>query len=76
MPRFYFDIHDGLDIRDDVGRELPDRAAVREEALQVATKLLAAEAADSKETTLVLTVRDETGATPLKIRLVSQIEES
>ncbi|GEO99039.1 DUF6894 family protein [Methylobacterium haplocladii] len=75
MPRFYFDVHDGVDICDEVGRELPDRAAVREEALGVAIKLLAAEAAEAKEMTLILTVRDQSGATPLKIRLVSQIEE-
>lgn len=75
MPRFYFDMHDGVDIRDEVGRDLADKAAVREEALDVAIKLLAAESADSKETTLVLTVRDEAGASPLTIRLVSQIEE-
>lgn len=76
MPRFFFDVHDGVDIHDEVGRELAGRDAVREEALSVAIKLLAAEAADSKETTLVLTVRDEAGETPLRIRLVSQIEES
>ncbi len=76
MSRFYFDMNDGVDIRDDVGRDLADTVAARAEALAVAIKLLAAEAADAKDTTLVLTVRDETGATPIRIRLVSQIEES
>jgi hypothetical protein len=34
VPRFYFDVHDGVDIRDEIGRELSDRQAVRDEALQ------------------------------------------
>ncbi|MCE4222775.1 hypothetical protein HCU64_03345 [Methylobacterium sp. C25] len=76
MPRFYFDIYDGADIRDEVGRILTSKQSVRQEALKVALNLLAAEAADARESALVLTVRDEAGKTSLRIRVVSQIEES
>lgn len=76
MPRYFFDIDDGVEMRDEIGRELESGAILRAEALQVAAALVIAEAQDAKETTLVLTVRDEAGATPLKVRLVSQVEES
>ncbi|MBB3901124.1 DUF6894 family protein [Methylobacterium brachythecii] len=75
MPRFYFDIHDGATIRDEIGRVLTSREEVRREALKVALKLLAAEAEDARETALVLTVRDEAGGVSLRIRVVSQVEE-
>ncbi|PXW49861.1 hypothetical protein [Methylobacterium sp. B4] len=76
MPRYFFDIDDGVELRDEIGRELESGAILRAEALQVAAALVTAEAQDAKETTLVLTVRDEAGATPLKVRLVNQVEES
>ena len=36
MPRFYFHIHDGVDLRDDVGTELPGRDAIRSHSLRLA----------------------------------------
>ena len=74
MARYFFDIYDGVECRDEIGRELENGIFVRAEALKVATQLMTAEAEDSKETTLVLTVRDEVGSTPLTLRLVCQIE--
>lgn len=75
MPRYFFDVNDGAEMRDDIGRELEAGEELRAEALKVVTKLMAAEAEDAKETTLVLTVRDATAAIPLKIRLVCQVEK-
>lgn len=75
MPRYFFDVYDGTDLRDEVGRELEDDdAIIRAEALHVIAKLMKAEAEDAKETALILTVRDETGAKPLTVRLVCQVE--
>lgn len=34
MPRYFFDIHDGVDIIDEVGTELPSFAAVRDTAVR------------------------------------------
>lgn len=68
-------MNDGTEHRDEIGRELERGAILRAEALQVATTLLKAEADDTQETTLVLTARDEVGATPLKVRLVCQVQE-
>ena len=75
MPRYFFDIHDGVELRDEIGRDLESGAILRAEALQAATRLVAAEAEDSKETTLILTVRDAAGAMSLKVRVVCQVEE-
>ena len=33
VPRYYFNVHDGVDIIDKDGTELPDMAAVRREAV-------------------------------------------
>ncbi|WP_238231944.1 DUF6894 family protein [Methylobacterium thuringiense] len=74
MPRYYFDVTDGTEIRDEIGRELEEGSILRAETLQTAARLLIAEAEDSKETTLVLTVRDEANAIPLRVRLACQLE--
>lgn len=41
MARFYFDVHDGADLPDATGLELPDAAAARTEAERLARELLA-----------------------------------
>ncbi|MBB2964710.1 DUF6894 family protein [Methylobacterium sp. R2-1] len=75
MPRYFFDVHDGTDLCDVVGREIEDNEEILcAEALQVVTQLMRAETEDAKEAALVLTVRDEKGAIPLKIRLACQVE--
>ncbi len=75
MSRYFFDIHDGVDLRDEVGREIGDPLALRREALRVMTSLMAAEAEDSQDSTLVLTVRNETDDVVMTIRLVCQIDD-
>ncbi|MEE7457561.1 hypothetical protein MPAR168_23490 [Methylorubrum populi] len=77
MPRYFFDVHDGIDVRDEVGRELEDNDAILQaEALQVVTELMKAEAADAKETALILTVRDKNGGIAFRVRLICQVERS
>ena len=44
MPRYFFDINDGTDLKDEVGREIREPLALRREALRVMTALMAAEA--------------------------------
>ncbi|GJD68372.1 DUF6894 family protein [Methylobacterium gnaphalii] len=75
MARFFFDIHDGTNLCDPVGRDLEAGVILRAEALKVVTNLMAAEAEDARESTLVLSVRDESGTIPLKVRIVCQVEE-
>ncbi len=75
MPRYFFDIHDGADLRDEIGREISDPLVLRREALRVMTSLMAAEAEDSQDCTLVLTVRNETDDVVMTIRLVCQMDD-
>lgn len=76
MPRYFFDINDGTDLQDEVGREIRDPLALRREALRVMTTLMAAEAEDSQDCTLVLTVRNGSGDSVMTIRLVCQIDDA
>ncbi|MEE7457534.1 MULTISPECIES: DUF6894 family protein [Methylobacteriaceae] len=75
MPRYFFDINDGTDLKDEVGREIREPLALRREALRVMTALMAAEAEDSQDCTLVLTVRNGNGDSVMTIRLVCQIDD-
>ena len=75
MSRYFFDIDDGSTISDEIGREIRDERMLRREALSVVTALMAAEADDAKETTLILSARDEAGNVSLKVRMVCQVEE-
>ncbi|MCE4225591.1 hypothetical protein HCU64_17705 [Methylobacterium sp. C25] len=74
--RYYFDINDGTEVRDEIGRVLEGGEILRAEALRVITRLTAAEAEEARETTLVLAVRDQVGKTALKVRIVCQLEEA
>jgi hypothetical protein len=44
MPRYYFNIYDGVDILDDVGTELPDAVFARREAIRYSGAILEDEA--------------------------------
>lgn len=74
MPRYFFDIDDGLNVRDEIGREIGSADFLRREALRMITELSSAEAEDARETALVLTARAEAGTKRLKVRLVCQVE--
>jgi hypothetical protein len=40
MPRFFFNVHDGKDLTDNEGTDLPDANAARNEAVSFAGSLL------------------------------------
>ena len=70
MPRYFFDIHDDIDVTDHEGMELPDLKAARAEA----ARALADAASDllhnaGHEKDLVIKVRDETDTVVLTARL-------
>ena len=75
MPRYFFDIHDDAVVIDANGRNLPDRAAARTEALARG----AAFAADPQKLggsgVIVVTVRDGPDSMVMRLRLVCQIED-
>lgn len=75
MARYFFDVNDGAEMRDEIRRQLGDSADVRAEAIRVVAALLTAEAEDGADTTLVLSVRDEDGTASLRVRMACQVEE-
>lgn len=46
MPRFHFNVHDGVGVPDDEGTELPNLEAARHEAVKLAGLLLQENAAE------------------------------
>ena len=68
MPRYYFNVYDDVIAEDEEGRELPNLAAARLEAIRGARGLIAEQASHGY---VVLShwidVVDEQGATPLTV---------
>jgi hypothetical protein len=64
MPRYYFHLHNGLDVIDEEGRELPDLEAARRAAV-IDARQMAAESVRLGHLDLshYLEVTDETGKT-------------
>lgn len=75
MARYFFDIQDGFDHRDEIGQEIESPQALRREALRVMTGLVADEDADSVGFAIIVSVRDATGANVLTLRTVCQFDE-
>lgn len=46
MSRYFFHVHDGVDLRDEIGTELPDLGAARAEAVRYASDCLRSTKAD------------------------------
>ncbi|GLS46232.1 DUF6894 family protein [Methylobacterium brachythecii] len=74
MPRYFFDVHDGVEVRDDVGRVFADQEGARREALQLAADYAKVVENLSASGLLVVTVRSEAGETVAVVRLICQID--
>ena len=61
MPRYFFDVHEDQDMADDTGTELPDRRAMRSEAIRLAGEIIADEDGKLADEQWNMTVRDEAG---------------
>jgi hypothetical protein len=75
VPRYYFDVHDGMEQVDRVGSEWPDLAAARDHALDLAgayTKRSGALGSDGGA--VIITVRDAAGETTMIVRLACSVE--
>ena len=75
MARYFFDVHDGEQVHDRVGREIADLQTLRRESLTVVTRKAADDALDGKPSTVVLNVRDDRGEAVLTVSLVCQVLE-
>ena len=76
MARYFFDVHDGAEVSDRVGREIADIQTLRQESLKVVTRKAADDALDGKPCTVVLNVRDDRGCAVLTVNLVCQVLEA
>ena len=71
MPRYFFHIRDGQDFPDAEGTELPDRSAVRGEALQAAGEILKGTKGTGEfwaGDDWIMSVQDEHGGSVLTLR--------
>jgi hypothetical protein len=64
VPRYFFDLHNGMDVLDEEGKELPDLEAAKGTALAEVREMILASIADNSELDLChyVQVRDEGGA--------------
>ena len=70
MPRYYFDLHDFISVRDELGLDLPDLAAVRTEAHRALAELAANHTADDGSVQICTEVRDRDGNCVLSATLL------
>ena len=61
MPRYFFHVHDDEDTPDDTGTELPDRNAMRTEAIRLAGEILRDLSGKLAGEQWSMMVRDEAG---------------
>ena len=76
MPRYFFNLSDGVCNPDDAGLELSDLLEVRCEALRLATRALEEHPADSPFAVAHVNVRDETNAVRMIVRVTCSTEDS
>lgn len=78
MTRYFFNVHDGVDIEDDVGSEFDSLDAVRLEALRTAGELLKfggrADLWSGHEWRLV--VKDEAGNRVLTLKFAAELDDA
>ena len=78
MPRFFFHLHNGENVPDGEGMELPDREAAHGEAIRNARSIMAGDILEGRlPLGDVIEVVDETGAavTTVAFRDAVEIEE-
>jgi hypothetical protein len=76
VPRFFFDIHDGDDIRDDAGHDLPDLKAVRAEAQRALAGMVATTPLDTNAIQIRVDVRDESGKRVVTASLLAVVKDA
>jgi hypothetical protein len=72
VVRYYFHVRDGRDLPDDVGTELPDMPAVRQEAIKAAGEMLRDAASFWTGEEWHMTVLDDAGAQVLALRFSAE----
>ena len=77
MPRYFFHTEDGRTVRDDVGSDLPDLDAARDEGLKLLAGILPTEPIeDGPSQGLRLTIADDMQETLILIRVLVETVEA
>ncbi|GLS46978.1 DUF6894 family protein [Methylobacterium brachythecii] len=72
MPRYFFDINEGDEIRDYVSKELPGEDAARHEGYGIAAKVASDPMSLLMGGAIMVTVRDSPSSIATVIRMVCQ----
>lgn len=74
MGRFFFHLHDGVHITDNIGSEHPDIASVREEAVESISERARGRLLRGSDTSAwLMNVTDETGTTVMVVSLAATV---
>lgn len=75
MPRYFFHLHNDVEVEDEDGVDLPDLEAVRAEALKAARDLMAEDVKRGKLTlSHRIEIRDQAGEPVLTVRYADAIK--
>ena len=75
MPRYFFNVHDGVSITDTVGSEHPDVDSARSEAVEtIAERLRGTLLAKSDVSAWLMTVVDESGFTVIVLSFTAAVK--
>jgi len=76
MPHYYFDIHDGVEVIDKIGQELPDDGVAKGEAYRIAANVAGTtKALADNGCALTVVVRSSPDTTIMTIRLVFNVDQ-
>jgi hypothetical protein len=75
MARYFFNVHDGVSIRDTVGSEHPDLTSARREAVEsVAERLKGRLLGDANVSAWLMNVTDEQGLTVIVLSFTAAVQ--
>jgi hypothetical protein len=75
MPKYFFNLHDGVDLPDPYGSEHPDLASVRAEAVESIAERLRGRLLEDKDISAwIMNVVDEAGITVLILSFSAAVQ--
>lgn len=74
MPRYFFDVHDGVQILDDVGQPFPDIATAKLEAMRIAAGFVCRPSHADEGGAVVIAIRDAPDSVLATVRLGFVVE--
>ncbi|MFF8802025.1 MULTISPECIES: DUF6894 family protein [unclassified Methylobacterium] len=74
MPLYFFDVHDGVEIMDDVGQSFPDIVAAKLEAMRIAAGFVSRPNHADEGGAVVIAIRDAPDSILATVRLGFVVE--